>query len=148
VKKLKVMLLALSVTFAGAAIANHKSEKTIEVRTAPTGQVYRVGDDVPVAEAPVVEVSGPRSGEEVYSTKCAMCHAAGIAGAPKTGDSAVWADRIAQGEATLFEHAINGYQGSAGFMPAKGGCTDCSDDEIKDAKGSWRNTAPCSNRFS
>ena len=126
-------MLALSVAFAGAAIANHKSEKTVKERTAPTGQVYRVGDDVPVAEAPVVATSGTRGGEEVYSTKCAMCHAAGIAGAPKAGDSAAWADRIAQGESVLFEHAIKGFQGSGGFMPAKGGCSDCSDDEVKDA---------------
>ena len=133
VKQLKVILLALAVTFTGAVIADHKSEKNVEERTAPTGQVYRVGDDVPVAEAPVVEASGPRGGEEVYSTKCAMCHAAGIAGAPKAGDSAVWVDRIAQGEAILFDHAIKGFQGTGGFMPAKGGCSDCSDDEIKAA---------------
>ena len=121
------------VTFVGAASANHKSEKTVEERTAPTGDVFRVGDDVPVAVAPVVETSGPRDGEQVYSAKCAMCHTAGVAGAPKAGDSEVWSARITQGEAVLFEHAINGYQGSAGFMPAKGGCADCSDDEIKAA---------------
>ena len=129
-KQLKVILLALSVSFAGAAVANHQSEKTVKQRTAPTGQVYRTGDDVPVAVAPVAESSGPRSGEDVYSAKCAMCHAAGIAGAPKAGDSAVWVDRIAQGESILFDHAIKGFQGSGGFMPAKGGCADCSDDEI------------------
>jgi len=133
VKQLRIMLLALSVAFAGSAIATHKKESTVDKRTAPTGQVYRVGDDVPVAEAPVVAVSGPRNGETVYTTKCAMCHAAGIAGAPKVGEPAVWTDRIAQGENTLFDHAINGFQGKGGFMPAKGGCSDCSDDEIKAA---------------
>jgi len=133
VYKLRVTLAALIITFVGAASANHQSEATIEKRTTATGKVYRVGDDVPVAEAPVVESSGPRGGEDVYATKCAMCHAAGVAGAPKTGDSASWKDRFAQGEDVLIEHAINGYQGSAGFMPAKGGCADCSDDEIKAA---------------
>ena len=131
--KLRVFLVALAVTFTGAVAAHHLEKETIKERTKPAGSVYRVGDDVPVAKPAVTEASGPRSGEEVYTAKCATCHGAGIAGAPKVGDAGVWTDRIAQGEEKLFDHAINGFQGSAGFMPAKGGCTDCSDEEIIEA---------------
>ena len=45
------------------------------------------------------------------------------------------AARIAQGTATLEQHAIAGYQGSAGVMPAKGGRMDLSDDAVKAAVG-------------
>lgn len=127
------MLVALAVTITGVASAHHLEESSIKERTKPTGKVYRVGDDVPVAKPAVAEPTGPRSGADVYTAKCAMCHGAGIAGAPKVGEPAAWVDRIAQGEAVLFEHAIKGYQGSAGFMPAKGGCTDCSDEEVTEA---------------
>jgi cytochrome c5 len=68
-----------------------------------------------------------------YETACAACHGAGIAGAPKTGDKAAWGPRIAQGKATLYKHAIEGYIGKAGVMPAKGGRADWSDDLIKQA---------------
>ena len=128
--RLRVVLIALAVTFAGVVAANHKNPTSIKERTAPTGAVYQIGDDVPVAEAPVEVSAGVRDGEQVYSAKCAMCHAAGVAGAPKVGSAEAWADRIAQGESVLFEHAINGYQGKLGYMPAKGGCADCSDEEV------------------
>ena len=48
-------------------------------------------------------------------------------------DAANWAPRTAQGTETLHEHAISGFQGSAGFMPPKGGRLDLSDQEIQDA---------------
>ena len=131
--KMRVMLVAVLVTFVGAVSANHKSGHAVKERTAPTGQVFQEGDDVPVAKAVVVETSGPRDGATIYSQKCAMCHGAGIAGAPKFADAADWTDRLTKGEDTLVNHAINGFQGSAGLMPAKGGCADCSDEEIKAA---------------
>ena len=58
------------------------------------------------------------------------CHGAGIAGAPKTGDAAAWEARIAQGQETLEDHAINGYQGATGYMPAKGGFAFLSDEDV------------------
>ena len=61
------------------------------------------------------------------------CHGTGIAGAPKIGDKAAWAPRIAQGAATLEKHALEGFQGQAGMMPAKGGRTDLSDDAVRAA---------------
>ena len=55
-----------------------------------------------------------------------------MAGAPKFGDKAAWAPRIKQGSATLYDHAIKGFQGNAGVMPPKGAST-ASDDEVKAA---------------
>ncbi len=44
-------------------------------------------------------------GKKIYDTTCMACHAAGVAGAPKLGDKAAWAPRIAQGMDTLHTHA-------------------------------------------
>lgn len=118
------------IAFVGGAYAHHLKEETIAERTKPAGKVYREGDKIPTP-AVVVSSSKNRSVDETYKQKCALCHDNGIAGSPKMGDVAVWKDRIAQGEETLFKHAIEGFQGGTGVMPAKGGCVDCSDDEIK-----------------
>ncbi len=76
---------------------------------------------------------GPKTGEEVYSSLCTACHAAGVAGAPKMGDAGAWGPRIAQGEATLFKHALEGFAGKNGVMPAKGGNPALSDLEVERA---------------
>ncbi len=69
-------------------------------------------------------------GAGVYNTACMLCHAAGVAGAPIMGDSEAWLARISQGIDTLVEHAIQGFQGGVGFMPAKGGNPSLSDEEV------------------
>jgi cytochrome c5 len=69
-------------------------------------------------------------GDQVYQQVCTACHGAAVAGAPKTGDKAAWAPRIAQGMDVLNKHAIEGYQGKAGYMPPKGGRTDLSDQSV------------------
>jgi cytochrome c5 len=72
------------------------------------------GPVAPVAEA-------PKTGKEAFEKICTTCHTPGLAGAPKIGDRAAWAPRIAQGKETLYQHAIAGYTGEAGVMPARGG---------------------------
>lgn len=72
-------------------------------------------------------------GQETYQAACFACHGTGAAGAPKLGDKANWAPRIKQGTKVLNEHAIKGFQGKSGFMPAKGGRADLSDDAVKAA---------------
>ncbi|MFM7800527.1 MAG: c-type cytochrome [Planctomycetota bacterium] len=84
-----------------------------------------------VAEA--VAAALPTDGAGVYDTVCGACHLNGIGGAPKSSDKAAWAPRIAQGTATLYKHAIEGYQGKNGYMPPKGGRTDLTDDLVKAA---------------
>ena len=110
--------------------AQTAQEKEIAERIKPAGEVCIEGDAS--CAAPVVAVaSGPRSGDQVYDTACVACHGAGIGGAPKLGDTADWAPRIAQGEETLLTHAIGGFSGAKGMMPPRGTCMNCSDEEIK-----------------
>ena len=72
-------------------------------------------------------------GKQVYDTGCVACHGAGIAGAPRVGDLDAWADRIGTGLENMVANAINGFQGSQGMMPAKGGNPSLSDEEIEAA---------------
>ena len=58
-----------------------------------------------------------------------MCHAAGVAGAPKLTDKAAWAPRIAQGKDALYSSSLKG----KGAMPAKGGNPSLSDADVKAA---------------
>lgn len=70
-----------------------------------------------------------RSGEAVYQSKCTVCHATGVAGAPKLGDTAAWAPRFEKGTDALLATAKTGIRA----MPPKGTCMDCSDDELRAA---------------
>jgi len=98
----------------------------------PVGQISVAGTNTDQAET--VQVAAVSiDGASVYQSACMACHAAGIAGAPRVGDVAGWADRIAQGADTLYAHAIQGFQGNAGMMPPKGGNMALSDDEVKAA---------------
>jgi len=86
------------------------------------------------ATAPAAQAAaGQPDGKKVFDTTCAACHGAGIAGAPKLGDKAAWAPRVAEGASTLYTHAINGYQGKSGMMPPKGGNTALPDADVKAA---------------
>jgi cytochrome c5 len=107
--------------FARVAVAGQDNSALAIVESSTDG-----GDGAMVA----VELT---DGPSVYEAACIACHGAGIGGAPKAGDAAAWAPRIAQGKATLYKHSIEGFQGSAGVMPAKGGRVDLSDDLIKAA---------------
>lgn len=82
-----------------------------------------------VAPAAVQAAGDPDAGAAVYNKACKMCHATGMMNAPKLGDSAGWAERIAKGENALFESTLNGIN----KMPARGGCAACSDDELRNA---------------
>jgi cytochrome c5 len=68
------------------------------------------------------------AGEALYKQTCAVCHGAGIAGAPKFGDKAAWAPRLAAGMAEVYNIALHG----KGAMPPKGGST-ASDADVKAA---------------
>ncbi len=65
--------------------------------------------------------------EEKYNKSCTTCHAAGIAGAPKTGDVEAWKPRMDKGMDALVASVNNGLNA----MPPKGMCMDCSDDDYK-----------------
>ena len=65
-----------------------------------------------------------------YANTCEGCHEEGNGGAPKTGDVADWKQRVAKGMSKVRENAIVGYEGSTGIMPAKGGYTELTDEEV------------------
>jgi cytochrome c5 len=77
--------------------------------------------------------AAPKDGADTFTQVCSACHGAGIAGAPKAGDKGAWGPRIAKGKEALYDHALKGFQGSSGVMPAKGGRADLSDDLVKAA---------------
>ena len=111
-------------------------QRELAARIAPVGRVAVAGEDnsalAPPSAEPVAAVAD-LPGETVYDQACVACHGAGIAGAPKFGDTVAWAPRIAQGMDTLHTHSLQGYQGKAGYMPPKGGRTDLSDQSILNA---------------
>jgi cytochrome c5 len=121
------------------------SDEEIAKRLKPVGEVVvdatapreappaeKPAEPVPPAAAPApatpekVAVAGGRA---VYEATCTVCHAAGVAGAPRTGDKAAWAPRIQAGMDTLYAHSIKGFKA----MPPKGGNLKLSDDEVKAA---------------
>ncbi len=106
----------------------------VDERLAPVGRVALPGEvaaaDAAAAEPAAAPVVAKLTGEQVYNAACLACHGAGVGGAPKFGDAGAWGPRVAQGKATLNEHALQGFQGKAGYMPPKGGRVDLSDDEI------------------
>jgi len=113
----------------------------VEERTATPVRVAVAGqDNSALTIAPVTASTGaaavmaiPKDGIEVYEAACKACHGLGIAGAPKAGDAAAWGPRIAKGKPTLYQHAVKGFTGTGGIMPAKGGRTDLSDELIEAA---------------
>ena len=125
--KFLVMLVAAAVISTSALAVSDKQRAEIEERIKPVGDVCLQGDNtcgVVVAAAS----SGPRSGEDVYNAACMACHSTGAGGAPKLGDAAAWVDRIAKGVDTLYDIGVNGLSGTG--MIAKGGCMNCSDEEV------------------
>jgi cytochrome c5 len=146
-----IAIFVLANSMAGRTQAVHVKEdpayqqRNVE-RIRPVGQVAIAGADNsglrdpggprPTAAATPAAAAQPAkelSGEEVYKGACTACHGAGIAGAPKTGDAAAWAPRVAQGMDTLYTHAIEGFQGQAGYMPPRGGFANLSDQQVRDA---------------
>lgn len=80
---------------------------------------------------PPAPPSALATGENVYRQTCQACHGAGVAGAPRLGDREQWQARVAQGRETLYQHAIEGFTGATGTMPARGGRPDLSDERVR-----------------
>lgn len=120
------------------ALEDPEVQAEIDVRIRPVGSVVLLGSDelaaAAAAAATPTRVQTVLSGPQVYNEACYLCHSApGVGGAPVIGDGTAWAGRAEQGLEMLSQHAINGFQGDAGFMPAKGGRVDLSDEEIVSA---------------
>ncbi|EAR11207.1 c-type cytochrome [Reinekea blandensis] len=127
-KKLLVIVATLALGWAMAETTSY--EDAVADRLKPAGNVCVQGEPCETAATVAAAVSsGPKSGDEVYSTACAACHASGALNAPIFGDAAAWEPRVAKGVDTLYDHAINGFN----TMPAKGGNASLSDEEVQAA---------------
>jgi len=108
-------------------------DTAVESTTAAVDSVKEMSSDAIEKSGEMIASVGSddaKQGESIYTSKCIACHGAGIAGAPKLGDKAAWDARIAKGNAVLSQHAIEGFKGTTGFMPPKGGHITLSDDEV------------------
>lgn len=105
-------------------------EKKVLDRIKPLGELATTLEEAkkasPILEEPIVVATEPMTAEQVYNTACMACHATGVASAPKLGDIAAWAPRIAQGADMLFEHATKGFKG----MPPRGGSSQLTDADV------------------
>ena len=144
------LMIALGLTMSACSKHESAESKPTEEIAAQQGEIARANHPMPVASQPASFVPptaasaaattttatatpvSADAGEKLFGSVCTTCHTAGLMGAPKFGDKAAWAPRIAQGKETLYKHAIGGYQGKSGVMPAKGG-SQASDDEVKAA---------------
>lgn len=125
-------------------------QQMVEERILPVGRVAIAGQDDDAEERVAAASDAPTTdsgtadespddeaedidGEAVYQSACTVCHGAGIAGAPKTGEASAWEARLEQGMDTLVKHAIEGFQGDAGVMPPRGGRSDLSDEQVQAA---------------
>ncbi|WP_151632231.1 c-type cytochrome [Noviherbaspirillum aerium] len=130
--KLKEPEVKAAPAAAAAPAANEAGAQTASATQPVTSSPSQQTQAVASAAQPAAGSSAKVDGKKVYDTACVACHGAGVAGAPKVGDKEAWAPRIKQGSATLYEHAIKGFQGKAGVMPPKGG-SSASDEEVKAA---------------
>lgn len=138
---MKMTSLVLAVSLAALLSACGEKESAAPEAPAPEAAAPEPAAPAPEAAAPeaVAEAAEPAEaanhdlGKKVYGNVCSMCHASGVAGAPKPGDKADWGPRIAQGNDLLYKHALEGFTGAKGMMPARGGSTTLKDEEVKAA---------------
>jgi cytochrome c5 len=95
----------------------------------PMSAAVPVTTVAPSAAVPAATVAAVDAGKALYEKACMACHVAGVAGAPKFGDKAAWAPRIALGVDALTASVIKG----KGAMPARGAAGGASDADIKAA---------------
>lgn len=131
-----------------AAYLHHQQPATVnpvevartDARIAPAGEVYagatgaaaQAEAALRAAEAAKGQVAygGTLEGGVIYDNLCAGCHKSGAGGAP-TLTAAGMGARAGQGKDTLYKHAIEGFTGNAGVMPAKGGNPALTDEQVK-----------------
>ena len=124
--KKKVLVLALLSLVALAACGKKESvESTAQAAAAPAA--------APAATTTAAADPALKAGEDVFKKTCVMCHQTGAAGAPMLGNKGDWQARVAQGKDALYKHALEGFTGEKGAMPARGGNSALSDADVKAA---------------
>jgi cytochrome c5 len=134
-----IILLVQLVVSHPAADPNAMTDEAIAKRLQPVGRVEfgpvdaAAGSNEPAARKPRAATASAASqkpdGKKVYDTTCMVCHATGVAGAPKLGDKAAWAPHLVHGMDALLQSALKG----KGAMPPKGGNPSLSDDDVRAA---------------
>jgi len=128
---LALSILALSLLTACGQSNNSQQAAAPATSAAPASPAAAPASPARVETA--AADAAPSKGEDTFKKTCALCHKTGEAGAPKLGSKEDWAPRIAQGKDTLYEHALKGFTGQKGMMPAKGGSASLADDDVKAA---------------
>ncbi|HSP58270.1 MAG TPA: c-type cytochrome [Halomonas sp.] len=130
--KLMMGCLATLGLTTGMAFAQDAQNEAIAERLSPVGELCLQGEDCGTEAAASSDEggdSGSVDGESIYGNVCAACHESGAAGAPVRGEEDAWSERVEKGFATLLDHSINGFNA----MPARGGNSDLSDEEVEAA---------------
>jgi cytochrome c5 len=131
------LIVVARIIAANTSVAHRQDDpvyaKQVEARIMPVAHDAVAGQDNSALASPAAQPTTATDlpAESVFNQACVACHGAGVAGAPKFGDKAAWAPRIAQGKDTLYQHALQGFQGKSGFMPPKGGRADFTDQSVK-----------------
>ena len=118
-------LVGVGFLFADKPVAHATAEKVIKPVVAAASKVLAPIGKVEVKEEKMA--SAARSGEEIYTSTCGVCHNNGVAGAPKLDDKTSWETRLSGGFSALVASAIAG----KGGMPARGGNPDITDSEME-----------------
>jgi len=142
-KAFKLLPIAIALIIAGcgkkappvadvAPVTPASEVATAPAAPAPVSPAEPAAPAAPTTPAPVASAASAGDlvkGEKIYTATCVACHGAGVLGAPKFGDKAMWGPRIAQGIDTLHTHALDGIR----MMPPRGGNAALKDDEVKAA---------------
>lgn len=130
-----IVLALIGISMQDQLVANVQGEadrSSIQELIKPVAEVNT--DPNAVLEVPTAVLAaafdGSLDGEMIYNNVCMACHTTGAGGAPKL-IAAEWDARIAQGMDTMVKHAIEGFSGQNGLMPAKGGRMDLTDEQVK-----------------
>lgn len=124
-KKVLVLALLSLVTLAACGKKEAAAEGTAQAAATPAA--------APAATTTAAADPALKAGEDVFKKTCVMCHQTGAAGAPMLGNKGDWQARVAQGKDTLYKHALEGFTGEKGAMPARGGNNALSDADVKAA---------------
>jgi cytochrome c5 len=139
-----LVLVAIGIIVLARVVAAHTQETdvveqrdfatSVASRIEPLSQEAIVGQDNTAMAIKPDSPAGagaalpiPKDGAAVYAQVCSSCHGLGLVGAPKAGDATAWGPRIAKGKTVLYDHALHGFTGTAGTMPAKGNRPDIPD---------------------